>query len=465
TALPHEAALKFLPLGILTSRQLRHLAETVQRERRARTVPDHPGLVRTYEILTVDDPAVPELDGCVVLVMERAVGTVASALDRRPGRGLPDAPRLIAGIAEALAHLHAAGWVHGDVKPSNVLLMADGSVRLTDFGLAAELDGTHGYQPPLGSADYLPPEAATAPLSERGRPTRTTGDVWALGVTAYQMLTGHHPFPGGTPRARNAAAAAYVGGRTPLPSLAVLPEGWAEWVGDCLAPTHTARARNGAASLAARAAGFTGVPSRFGRARRRRRVLVGSAAALAVVIVVGVVLRWAVFAPQPEGSDVQWLRTGVGIPTEYRDLIVRAGTSCDEPQATPALIAALLKTESDFDANLSDPARDEYGIARWTPRVLRYHLPAGEQDTIPQPPFPPDVSIPAVGRFLCRYLPELAALPGDHGLLIAAGYQFNTNAVLEARGVPPQARQFVRSVAYYRNLYDPRRSEPRVPAP
>ncbi|MFC8272692.1 helix-turn-helix domain-containing protein [Streptomyces sp. NPDC057271] len=122
----------------------------------------------------------------------------------------------------------------------------------------------------------------------------------------------------------------------------------------------------------------------------------------------------------------RWLRTDTDIPQRYRHLIIEAGTMCDIPQVTPALVAAVLEAESGFDPVLSDPARDEYGIARWTPRVLRYYLPPTQQKTIPTPPFSPEDSIPAVGRMLCAIAPELEGVPGDPALNLAAGYRIST---------------------------------------
>lgn len=125
-------------------------------------------------------------------------------------------------------------------------------------------------------------------------------------------------------------------------------------------------------------------------------------------------------------DDGRWLRTDADIPRQYRRLIVEAGTLCDVPQVTPALVAAMLEAESGFDPLLSDPAKDEYGIARWTPRVLRYYLPPDRQKAIPKPPFSPEDSIPAVGRMLCAIAPELEGVPGDPALNLAAGYRIST---------------------------------------
>lgn len=144
-----------------------------------------------------------------MLVMERAAGSLRDLIDA----GMPetDRGRLIAGICEGLAHLHRSGWVHADLKPENVLLGRDGSVKLSDFGLATELTGTHGYAPPMGTMDYFPPERWKAPLGELGVPIRPTADIWALGVIIHEVFApgvpvfaGATPWPG-APRSRSTA--------------------------------------------------------------------------------------------------------------------------------------------------------------------------------------------------------------------------------------------------------------------
>lgn len=189
---PRTAALKFLPTGARTARGLRHLRELAAREVEflARLRP--PRLIRMYETLVVEDPDNPELDGATVLVLEKAEGSVDALPD--PG----DPGPLLAQICEGLVELHRAGWVHGDLKPANVLLMRDGSVRLADFGMAAEMEGTHAYAPVFATPDYTPPELLWAEVDERGAPVRPSVDVWAFGVLAHVLLTGAFPLPGAT---------------------------------------------------------------------------------------------------------------------------------------------------------------------------------------------------------------------------------------------------------------------------
>jgi serine/threonine-protein kinase len=114
-----------------------------------------------------------------------------SLADRLP-LALAETTRLAAEIAQALDALHAAGVIHRDVKPSNVLLAADGSAVLTDFGLARGTDSTQLTQDGqlIGSLHYLAPELI------EGEPASAASDVYALGCLLYACVAGAPPFSG-----------------------------------------------------------------------------------------------------------------------------------------------------------------------------------------------------------------------------------------------------------------------------
>jgi hypothetical protein len=472
TELPDTAALKFLPTGTHTPRQLTHLRELAERElellRRLRSAPR---LIRLYETLTVDDPARPALDGATVLVLERAEGSLAALLSRAPR---PEAgPALLAQICEGLAQLHRAGWVHGDLKPANVLLMEDGSARLADFNMAAELEGTHAYTPAFSTPDYTPPELLWSEIGERGRRIRPSADIWAFGVLAHLVLTDSYPLPGGTPSARRDAAVAYARGTDELRLSPGLPDEWREIVRDCLARTHQERVGGEAllrrvekAAGAPRSARVPARPTRGGRAVLGAVTGVVAVAALAYGI--SAIASGGGGAPESDAKSTakvsaarygaSELRTDRGVPVGYRALIVDSAHDCVQAQVTPGLIAAMLKAESGFDAHLSDPAKDEYGIARWTPRVLRYYLRSDGKPTreIPRPPFTPAESIPAMSRYLCAIAPRLrSGLDGDRQVLIAAAYRTSYRTVNDAGGVPPKYRAYTDRVAHYLKEYTP----------
>jgi serine/threonine protein kinase len=460
---PREAALKFIPTGTLTARQLSHLADMAGREVAVHRQVEHPGLIRVLDIIVIDDPDRPVLDGVTVLAMELAAGSAAKALERAGGAGLPDAPRIIADVCGALDHLHRAGWVHGDLKPGNILLMPDGSARLADFGLAVHLDGTHAYLPPGGTSDYVPPERWAEPVKDRGTAVRQSADVWAVGVTACQLLTGRLPFAGVTARARAAAASAYANGDAVLNLPDGLAEPWRRFIADCLAPDP--RRRLDAAALHRRALEIAvgpGSPRRFRRPGRR----VSAAVGLLGVAGALVALVWVFPLGHAEGTVGsssakydRYFRTDRDIPPAYYGLIVEAGSMCPENKAvSPLLVAAMLKAESGFDPNLSDPAADEYGIARWTPGVLKFYLPAGQRDRIPAPPFPPDLSIPAVGRYLCWMAPKLEDVPGSPEENLAAAYRTSFDMVRSAGGIPqgrPKLTVYIGHLRTYLAEYRP----------
>ncbi|MGP2442725.1 serine/threonine-protein kinase [Streptomyces sp. JW3] len=248
-----DVALKVMPTAGLAPRQARRIVESARREVDLGRRAGHPRLIGLLESFVLTEPRHPALHGAIVLVMERAAGSLRELVDA----GVPEGERgrLVAGICEGVAHLHRSGWVHADLKPENVLLGTDGSVKLSDFGLATELTGTHGYAPPLGTLDYFPPERWRAPLGELGVRVRPTADIWALGIIIHEVFaSGCSPFPGATPMARGAAVQEYGAGRAPLRMDHAVPPFWRALAADCLAPTHAARAPHTAESLLARIA-------------------------------------------------------------------------------------------------------------------------------------------------------------------------------------------------------------------
>ena len=96
-------------------------------------------------------------------------------------------------IARGLTSAHERGLVHRDVKPQNVLLNGDGEAKVTDFGIAREIDVQHGMTQTgtvLGTSDYISPEQA------QGQRVDEHTDVYSLGVVLYELLTGEVPFRG-----------------------------------------------------------------------------------------------------------------------------------------------------------------------------------------------------------------------------------------------------------------------------
>jgi serine/threonine protein kinase len=146
---------------------------------------DHPGLVRLHDGGSVD--------GCPFVVTDLVEGPT---LAERIATGTPLAPgpvrRLGAQLAEALAYVHAAGIVHRDVKPANVLLGDGGRPRLADFGIARAVDATGATADGcvVGTAAYLAPEQV------RGEVVAPAADIYALGLVLLEALTGRREFPG-----------------------------------------------------------------------------------------------------------------------------------------------------------------------------------------------------------------------------------------------------------------------------
>ena len=175
-------ALKVIKPGLVADEKT---ARRFAREARAAGEVDHPHLI---DVLDAGD-----IDGIGYLAMRYVAGK--SLDDRIQANGpLPveDTMRVVAEIASALDALHAAGLVHRDVKPSNILLDDERGALLTDFGLAKRRDYSMLTAPGqmLGTLDYIAPEML------RGDEPGPSADLYALGCVVFECLAGRPPFGG-----------------------------------------------------------------------------------------------------------------------------------------------------------------------------------------------------------------------------------------------------------------------------
>jgi eukaryotic-like serine/threonine-protein kinase len=153
------------------------------REARMAAALSHPNLVAVYDV--------GEEDGLPYIVMEYVEGETLADLMARTGAIDPDrAVDLLLQICAGLEHAHAAGLVHRDIKPQNLLVGRNGVAKIADFGIARTLQATKltltGTV--LGTASYLAPEQAA------GEPVTAAADIYSLGAVAYELLAGWPPY-------------------------------------------------------------------------------------------------------------------------------------------------------------------------------------------------------------------------------------------------------------------------------
>jgi eukaryotic-like serine/threonine-protein kinase len=159
-------------------------------EGRALAAIHHPGIVAVHTMGTHR--------GISFLVLERVSGlSVDRLLNERRARGerfgIGEALELLVAVADALAVVHRAGLAHRDVKPGNVMLAPGGRVVLMDFGLVLPYADREGHRSVAGSLQYMAPEALSGSVAEG---SANLVDVYALGVLAFELLTGVAPFDG-----------------------------------------------------------------------------------------------------------------------------------------------------------------------------------------------------------------------------------------------------------------------------
>lgn len=157
-----------------------------QTEAQAVAMLSHPNIVSVYDV--------SHSEGVEYIVMELIEGvTLMQYMKKKGALGWKEALHFAVQISKALEHAHEKGIVHRDIKPQNIMILKDGTIKVADFGIAAlESAQEKKSDQTVGSVHYIAPEQA------RGEQPDPRSDIYSLGVVMYEMLTGKMPYDGDT---------------------------------------------------------------------------------------------------------------------------------------------------------------------------------------------------------------------------------------------------------------------------
>lgn len=291
--LKRKVALKFLTGGAAGNENA--VRRLVQEAQIAGNL-DHPNIAAVHEI--------GEWQAMPFIALAFCAGTT---LKERLASGplpLPDVISILEQVARGLAHAHAAGVVHRDLKPANIIVGPDGLARILDFGLALPVypDGLTSSRmtaegQTLGTVPYMAPEQV------RGETAGPAADVWGLGVTLYEMLTGRLPFDGESVFATMHA----ILERQPVPIRQLRPDvpDWVESIAASALQKDSEARRVSAAEIARtvethRTGSFAAVAPARSMSRRAKLALLAVGAVVAASIGVG---AWTV---RQRSARVHW---------------------------------------------------------------------------------------------------------------------------------------------------------------
>ena len=145
----------------------------------------HPNIVEVYDV--------GEEDGQYYIVMEYIEGkTLKQLIQKRGALTIPEVIDIMSQLTDGLTHAHDAYIIHRDIKPQNIMILDNGTVKITDFGIAVAVNATQLTQTNsvMGTVHYLPPEQAN------GKSATVKSDIYSLGILMYELLTGSVPFKG-----------------------------------------------------------------------------------------------------------------------------------------------------------------------------------------------------------------------------------------------------------------------------